>query len=74
MKRLAGRFGPRSIHQVAATNAGGERKTAGKRLAEANEIGSRVAVLAGEARTGAVKARVDFIEDEDGAEFIGERT
>ena len=52
-------------------NAGGKRKATGECLAEANQIGNYSAVLAGEPLSGASKAGVNFIENEQRAEFVG---
>ena len=59
------RGGPRRIHDVGAANTGRKRETAGERLAQADEIGRDTAVFAGEPFSGAAKAGVDFVEDQE---------
>jgi len=39
VKRFAGRFGPRGVHDFRRADARGERKAAGKRFAEADDVG-----------------------------------
>ena len=55
-----------------APDAGRERKAAGERLAEADEVGHDAAVFAGEPFSGAAKAGVNFVENQQRAVFVAE--
>ncbi len=70
VNRLAARRRPRGIHQIRATDAGGKRKAAGQRFAETNQIGNHAGVFAREPFSGATEAGVNFVEDEQRAEFV----
>ncbi len=52
-------------HDPRVSDAGGERERAAERLADAEQVGRRVLVLAGEPAAGAAAAGVDLVEDED---------
>ncbi len=70
VNRLAGRGRPRGVHQIRAADAGGKRKAAGQRLAEADQIGNHAAVFAGKPFSGAAKAGVNLVENQQRAVFI----
>ena len=70
MNRLAARRRPCGVHQVGATDAGRKRKTAGERLAQTNQIGHDAGVFAGKPFSGAAKAGVNFIENQQRPVFV----
>src|ERR1035437_1744193 len=70
VNRLAARCGPRGIHQVGAANAGRERETAGECLAQTDKVGHDAGVFAGKPFSGAAKAGVNFIENQQRTVFV----
>ena len=68
MNRLAARRRPGGVHEVGAPDAGRQRKAAGERLAEADEIGHNAAVFAGKPFSGAAEAGVNFVENQQRAD------
>ena len=69
---FAGGGRPGGVHHIRAADAGGERKTAGQRLAQADQIRHHAAVLAGEPFSRAAKAGVNFVQHQQRAEFIAQ--
>ena len=68
--RFAIGWRPRSIHNVRAPDARGQREAARQRFAETNQIRNYFVVFAGEPFPGATKAGVDLVEDEQRAVFV----
>ena len=72
MNRLALTRRPSGIHAVFAADAGGERESSGERFAEADEVGDGLGMLASKPAPGAAKARIDLIQDQEGAKLVCE--
>ena len=72
VNRLAARRRPRGVHQVRAANAGRERKAAGERLAETNQIGDNAAVFARKPFSGPAEAGVNFIGNQQRAGLVAQ--
>src|ERR1035441_6339086 len=70
VNRLAFGWRPRGVHDVRTTNTGGKRKPAGERLAETDQIGNHAGMFAGKPFSGAPKAGVNLVEDEQRAVFV----
>mgnify|MGYP003340636646 CR=1 FL=1 len=72
VNRLALGCGPCSVHHIGPAHARRERKAAGERFAETDEVGHNIGVLAGEPLSRAAEARVDFVEHEERLVFVAE--
>src|SRR2546429_355079 len=68
--RFAVGWRPRSIHDVRASDARGQRKAACQRFAETNQIRNYLVVFAGEPFPGATEPGVDLVEDEQRAVLV----
>src|ERR1039458_8183401 len=72
VNRLAFGWRPRSVHDIRAPDAGGKRKAAGERLAETDQIGHHAGMFARKPFSGAPKAGVNLVEDEQRAVPVAE--
>src|SRR5258708_30469760 len=72
MNRLASRRRPCGVHEFGATHAGRKRKAAGQRLAETNQIRNDIEMLAREPFSGAAKAGVNLIENQQRAIVVAQ--